>query len=179
MKAEDEKFYGIFFRYLLIVLSAFPSLYIFYLIFTPLTVYGVYFLFSLFFPVILLETNLLFGGDIVISIIPGCVAGAAYYLLFMLNMSVPNIKFSKRISLIFIIFFFFFVFNVIRIFFLGILYIYDFSFFDLLHKILWYFGSIFLTVGMWFLEVYFFKIKEVPFYSDLKFLYKKSFFGKK
>lgn len=176
---EDEKFYGIFVRYFLIILSAFPSLYIFYLIFTPLTVYGVYFLFSLFFPVALFGTELILRDGIVISIIPGCVAGAAYYLLFMLNMSVPNIKFCKRISLIFIIFFFFFIFNVIRIFFLGILYFYEVPLFDLLHKVLWYFGSVFLTVGMWFLEVYFFEIKEVPFYSDLKFLYKKSFFGKK
>jgi hypothetical protein len=67
----------------------------------------------------------------------------------------------------------------VRIFFLGILYIYGSPFFDLLHKILWYFGSVFLTVGIWFLEVYLFKIKEIPFYSDLKFLYKKSIFGKK
>jgi hypothetical protein len=44
--------------------------------------------------------------------------------------------------------------------------------FDISHKLSWYIGSIILVVGIWFLEVKKFNIKEIPFYSDLKAMLK-------
>jgi exosortase/archaeosortase family protein len=179
MRKDSKYFFGILSRYLILVLAALPNLAIFYFLFTPLTIYGVYFLLKLFFPIILSGNSIILSNDSVISIIPACVAGAAYYLLFMLSMSLPNVKISKRILLISISFLSFLIVNILRISLLSIFYFNDFPFLDFLHEFLWYFGSTILTVGIWFLEVYFFKIKEFPFYSDLKYLYKKSLFNKK
>jgi len=179
MNKDSKHFLNIFSRYFLLVLAALPNFAIFYLVFTPLTIYGVYFLLGLFFPITLSGNLLILNNDIFISIIPACIAGAAYYLLFILNMSVPHIKTIKRFYLISIAFFSFLIVNILRIFLLSIIYFNDFPFFDLLHNFLWYFGSVILTVGIWFLQVYFFKIKEIPFYSDLKYVYKKSLFNKK
>lgn len=179
MNKENRYFLDIFWRYVLLMASAWSNLFVFYFVFTPLTIYTVYFLLNLFFSVTLSGSNIYFTNDFTISIIPACVAGAAYYLLFILILSVPKIKISRRLFLILIAFSSFFIVNILRIFFLSVIYFYDFPYSDLIHKILWYFGSIVLTAGIWFLEVYFFKIKETPFYSDLKFLYKKSLFKKK
>jgi exosortase/archaeosortase family protein len=107
------------------------------------------------------------------------VAGAAYYLLFMLNLSVPKIKVLRRMAILSIAFISFFIVNILRIFFLSVIYYYDFPFSDIVHEFSWYFGSIILTVGIWFSEVYLFKIKEIPFYSDLNYFYKRSIFNKK
>ena len=51
--------------------------------------------------------------------------------------------------------------------------------FDITHKIFWYSLSILFVVGIWFLEVKLFKIKSIPFYSDIISVYKKSLFNKK
>jgi len=179
MRKDSKYFLDILSRYFILVLAALPNLAIFYFIFTPLTIYGVYFLLKLFFPVLLSGNSITLNNNLFISIIPACVAGAAYYLLFMLSMSIPNIKISKRIFLILISFFSFLIVNILRIFLLSVLYFNNFPFLDFLHKFLWYFGSTILTVGIWFLEVYLFKIKELPFYSDLRYLYKKSLFSKR
>jgi hypothetical protein len=179
MRKDNRNFLDILVRYSILILSALPNLAIFYWVFTPLTLYAVYFLFSLFFSVSISGTTITLGENFIISLIPACVAGAAYYLLFILNMSVPKIKISKRINLLLIAFFSFFVANVLRIFIMGVLYFNSAPFSDFLHKFLWYFGSVFLTVGIWFLEIHFFKIKGIPFYSDLKFIYKKSIFNKR
>ncbi len=179
MNRDNKTFLEILFRYSILILSALPNLALFYFLFTSLTIYGAYFLFSLFLPVSLSGSFIILREDFVISIIPACVAGAAYYLLFILNMSIPNIRFFKRIFLILTAFFSFFIINILRILFMGMLYFYDAPFFDFLHKFLWYVGSVILIAGIWFLEVYFFKIKGIPFYSDLKFIYKKSLFSKK
>ena len=66
------------------------------------------------------------------------------------------------------------IINILRIFLLGLVYISGFSWFDIAHKLFWYAGSTIFVIGIWFAEVKLFKIKEIPFYSDIKFLYKKS-----
>ena len=65
------------------------------------------------------------------------------------------------------------VMNILRIVLLIFLFIYGFAYFDAAHKFFWYFMSTLFVVVIWFAEVRMFKIKEIPFYSDLKFLYKK------
>jgi len=70
------------------------------------------------------------------------------------------------------------VINILRILLLIIIYIEGYSFFDITHKLFWYLMSIVFVIGIWFTEVKLFKIKEIPFYSDMKFLYKK-FISKK
>jgi len=61
---------------------------------------------------------------------------------------------------------------------LSIMYVNGSSFFDFTHKIFWYAGSTIFVIAIWFLEVKIFKIKGIPIYDDLKFLYKKSSINK-
>ena len=70
------------------------------------------------------------------------------------------------------------VVNILRIFLLIMIYIKGYYFFDITHKLFWYLISIIFVIGIWFTEVRLFRIKEIPFYSDIKFLYKKFISGK-
>lgn len=174
MKKEGKrKFYSIFLRYLILILIFIPDLWIFYFIFTPLTIYPVYFILKIFFDVSLSGNVILFSNfPFSLKIIGACVAGSAYYLLTILNLSIPGIKLNKRMKMLFLSFIAFLVINILRIVLLFQVYISSPSLFNTLHKITWYFVSVFLVVGIWFLEVKLFKIKEIPFYSDLKFISK-------
>ena len=115
-----------------------------------------------------------FTNNITIELIKACVAGSAYYLLFILNMSVPKIKITKRLKMILFSFITLLIINLLRIFALSVMYVNHVSWFGLAHKLFWYAGSIIFVLLIWFHQVKKYKIKEIPFYSDLKFLYKKA-----
>jgi exosortase/archaeosortase family protein len=172
-KYSERRYYSIILRYLFLLIIGLPNLYLFYIFFTPLTIYSVYFLFSLFFETSLEGIVLIVENCFPIEIIKACIAGSAYYLLLILNLSIPNIKIKKRLKMISMSFAALLILNILRIFFLGLIFISGSNLFDITHNILWYFISIILVVAIWFSEVKFFKIKEIPFYSDLKFLYRK------
>lgn len=168
-----KKHLDLIIRYLLIVLVAIPNLYIFYAIFTPLTIYPLYFILNIFFEVTLAGTSLILNG-FEIQIIEACVAGAAYYLLFALNMAIPDIKFTKRLKLLGFSFLSLWVLNLFRILVLILVLFYGASFFDITHKFFWYFLSTLLVVLIWFAEVKLFKIKQIPVYTDFNYLYKRA-----
>jgi exosortase/archaeosortase family protein len=179
MNKDSKSFLEIFVRYSLLLAVSIPNIAIFYFIFTPVTLYAVYFLLGILFPVSLSGSTILLDEVAFVSLIPACIAGAGYYLLFVLAFSVQGLNVIKRISLLCFSFLSFFIINILRIVFLSVLYFNDSPFFEIAHEFLWYFGSIILTIVIWFLGVYFFKIKSIPFYSDLKMVYKKSSFNKK
>ncbi|GIU68575.1 MAG: hypothetical protein KatS3mg001_425 [Candidatus Pacearchaeota archaeon] len=170
-----NKILEIVFRYVVMLLVALPNLALFYFIFTPLTVYPTYFLLNLFYDASLISKDIILVNDLIpIELIEACIAGSAYYLLFILNFSTAKINLNKRLKILFVSFFLFLILNIIRIFFLSILAISGSSFFDATHKLFWYSISTIFVVGIWFSLVKIFDIKEIPFYSDIKFLYKKT-----
>ena len=172
MRNLDKSILGIFVRYIILLATAFPNLWIFYLIFTPLTVYPVYFLLKIFFGVSLIsQIVILVGQTIPIEIIEACVAGSAYYLLLILNLTTGKIKTKTRVYMILFAFLSFLIVNIIRIFLLSLLAISGSSFFDITHIVFWYFISTIFVVAIWFIQVKIFRIKEIPLYSDIKSLY--------
>lgn len=168
---KSRKVYDILIRYSIMIFLGLPNLWFFYFIFTPLTVYPVYFLLNMFFDASL-NGNIINIPDYSIEIINACVAGSAYYLLLILNLSIPKIKLSKRIKMIGLSFATLLTINILRIFFLSLFV--DSLWFDITHRLFWYLLSTIFVVGIWFAEVKLFKIKDIPFYSDLKFLFKHS-----
>ena len=97
MKKKIGDISDIILRYLILVLVAIPNLWLFYLIFTPLTAYPVYWLLSLPYDASILSNNIiLINQAISIELVEACIAGAAYYLLLILNLSTPKIKIKKR-----------------------------------------------------------------------------------
>ena len=139
-----------------------------YLFFEKITLYSSYGLLKIIYPSAFLSGIDIWIGEKVITIVGACVAGSAYLLLLILNLSVPKIKFEKRIYFLISSFILFFIINVIRIVFLGVLHVDSSPYFEILHKVLWYLGSTLIVVGVWFLGVWVFSIKEIPFYSDIK-----------
>lgn len=174
MKKVSKQFLDILIRYTILVLVAIPNLWIFYFIFTPLTVYPVYFLLNLFFKASLSGNVINIINIISIEMIAACIAGSAYYLLLILNLSTPKLNLKKRLNIIAFTFFFFLIINILRVFLLSLMAISGSPWFDITHKIFWYTGSIIFVIGIWFAGVKLFRIREIPFYSDIRFLYKKS-----
>ena len=173
LKKDTKQFFDIFVRYIILVLIAIPNLWIFYFVFGPLTIYPVYFILNLFLDVSLIGNIAIINKIIAIEFIDACIAGAAYYFLLILNLSTSGIKPKKRIKMILFSFVSLLALNILRIFFLIMVFFLGFSFFDITHKLFWYFISTVFVVGIWFFQVRVFKIKGIPFYSDLKFLYKQ------
>ena len=160
----------LFLRYLiLLVFGVFLSL--FYAILFPLTILPVYFLLSILYPVSIIG-NVIYIYAIKIELINACIAGSAYYLLLILNLT-TDMKAKQRVYSIAFSIVSLLILNILRIFFLSILYVESFSFFDITHKIFWYALSVILVVGVWFLAVKLFKIKNTPVYSDIRKLYSK------
>ena len=174
MKKVSKQFLDILIRYAILVLVAIPGLWIFYFIFTPLTVYPVYFLLNLFFEASLSGNVINIINIVYIEMISACIAGSAYYLLLILNLSIPKLNLKKRLNLISFLFLFFLIMNILRVFLLSLIAISGSPLFDITHRIFWYTGSIIFVIGIWFTGVKLFKIKEIPFYLDIRFLYKKS-----
>lgn len=165
----------IFVRYFVLLLVAIPNLWLFYTVFTPLTVYPVYWLLSLSYNTSLIGTSiLLINRSIPIELISACIAGAAYYLLTILNLSTPKIKIGKRIIMLLSAFAIFLIVNIIRIYILSKMAVEGSSFFAVTHILFWYSISTVLVILIWFFEVKLFKVKEIPFYSDIKYLYKNT-----
>lgn len=167
-KKENKQLFALMLRYLFLLVLAFLNISPIYFIFTPLTIYPVYFILSLFFDVSL-SGNLLFVSGIKIRLIESCIAGSAYYLLLMLNFSIPNIK--KRAYAIAFSIFAFLAINIIRIIIFALILLYYPSLFILTHMFFWYVLSTLLVVFIWFFTIRIFKIKGMPFYDDIKFIY--------
>lgn len=142
-----------------------------YKILTPLTVYSSAFLLKIFYYLSVYESRIIVYPRIIIEIVPPCVAGSAYLLSLILNLSV-SMKLKKRIHSILFGITLLFVLNILRIFFLSILFIENSQFFDFTHKLFWYILSTVFVIGIWFLTVKIFSIKEIPAYDDFKYLKK-------
>jgi exosortase/archaeosortase family protein len=154
-------------RYALLILIPLNSLYIIYLILTPLTVYPVFFLLKQTYGAQLLIGNQIFSSGQYIELVGACIAGSAYYLLLILNLSTP-MAIKKRIKTLLFSLLFFLILNIIRIFVFSIILIKGYSYFDLAHIWAWYLGGTILVVLVWFLTSYIFKIKDIPVYTDIK-----------
>lgn len=158
---------GLVIRYGILILLAFNNLYIFYLIFTPLTVYPVFWILNFLYGAQILIGNQIFFEGHYVELVGACIAGAAYYLLFILNLTTPmNIK--KRIKSILFTSALFLILNILRISVFAILLEQGYEYFDVTHMWTWYIGGTVLVVAVWFLNVYLFKINAIPVYTDIK-----------
>lgn len=154
-------------RYILAILIGFPGIYLIYKIFEPLTVYPTLFILKLLYSGTTLIDNVLVYEGFSIIIVPACIAGAAYYLLFALNLITPMKPKQRVYSLIFLPLAFL-VLNIIRMVVFSSLFIEGYAYFDIAHQFFWYFVSIAMVAALWFVNVRLFKIKAIPFYTDFR-----------
>lgn len=173
MAKKDKHFQNLILRYIILIALAISGLQIFYAIFQPLTAYPVFWVLDIFYEASMENFVVSIVGCYPIEIVGACVAGSAYLLFLILNLSTPNIKPVKRLKLLGIAFGSFLVLNIIRILILSFLIVIESTAFEFVHTFFWYFVSIVFVAAVWFYEVKKFNIKDVPFYSDVKFILKE------
>lgn len=159
---------GFLVRYLILLVIALIMSFsdFFYDIFLKLTIYPTAYLLNFFYITFIFGTRILIQAH-TIEIIPACVAVSAYFLFFILNLSTPMTAIKRIGSILFLFISLLFV-NILRIFVLSLLLVNNYVYFDAVHKFIWYFMNIIIVVGLWFLTVFLFKIKNIPVYSDFK-----------
>lgn len=177
MKKKDKKFINLIIRYVVLLVIGIFGIELFSKLFLPLTKYPVYWALLHYNPTLI--GNTIHVGPNIISIINACVAGSAYYFLLLLNLMTPGIVILRRLKILGISFFIFFIANVLRIIVLSFMYIHGSGLFNIVHEILWYFGSTALVILIWFWSVKRFNIENIPIYSDLKEIYSQSSLKKK
>jgi exosortase/archaeosortase family protein len=168
MNKQEIKLIGLFSRYFAVLLLGLGNLYLFYKVLTPLTIHVFYFIVSMFSEASL-NGNLVSFGETVIEIVPACVAGAAYYLLFILVM-LTAMDVKTRIKAVGASLLAFFILNMFRLLVLSSLI--GFPNFELIHLVFWHLVSTLFVVGIWFGTVRYFKIKAIPLYTDFLYLKK-------
>jgi len=170
MNKLDKSVTSLIIRYALIILFGF-NLWILYKLLTLPTLYLVKIILNSF-SITTIQNNLIYFNNLSIELIPACISASAYYLLFILLLSIPNINIKKRASILLLSFFSFFIANVLRICLLS--FWFNSTYFDLLHKSFWFILSTMFVVLIWFSLVKIFEIKQIPFYTDFIFLYNKT-----
>lgn len=168
---NNKQIFFIFVRYLLLLLLALPNLFLIYAIFTPITLYPSYWAINALYGATLSGTFIQFDGNS-IELVSACIAGAAYYLLIVLNLTTP-MQSSQRWKSIFFLLLTFLILNILRIVIFTILLQNHFTYFDFAHKLVWYAGSTVFVVVLWFVNVLLFRIKNVPVYTDAHLIFKE------
>ncbi len=160
-------------RYLIAAL-AFLIIPVFYLIFKPLTVGLTSWIMDIFYSVQVSGGTLFFSGfNASIEIVDACVAGSAYFLLFLLNVLTRDIKIMKRIYVLLFSFAYLFLINVIRLVIIIPMFLNNSAWFDFTHKFFWFALSVIFVALIWILAIKVFRIREVPVYSDVAFIFHK------
>jgi len=166
---DSKRLIFILIRYLILLASMF-SLPIIYWIFTPITSYLSFYLLKLFFNEVYIFNNMiLISPETIIELIPACIAGSAYLLLLILNLTVP-MDFKKRIYSILGSFLLLLILNVLRISILASLHKINYELFNYTHLLFWYILSTIFVIGIWFFLAKAFSIKEIPIYTDFKYI---------
>ncbi|MBU0929744.1 MAG: pacearchaeosortase [Nanoarchaeota archaeon] len=152
---------------------------LFLFIFKPLTIYPVYFILNIIGYKGYISFDSLVVNNQSLIFAPACIAAAAYYLLLLLVLFTKDLSIKKSIIIFLSGSFLILIMNIIRIIILSILVLnYNYNWFNIIHMFFWYIVSGAYVAFIWILLVYLFKIKSIPIYSDLKYLYNKSILKK-
>jgi len=169
-KKENKKFYFLISRYLITLIFTIIGASLFHYLFKPLTVYPSFFLLDLFYDVVLEGIVLNFPEFIAnVHIVEACIAGSGYLLLLILSLTTP-MKIKKRLQSLLFLFSSFLTINILRIFIFSIIFLHWMTVFNILHMATWYFLSAVFVFVLWIVNINIFKIKEIPVYTDFKFL---------
>ena len=163
MNKEHRKILEIFTRYVIVLIAGLKNLFIFYKLLTPITIGTLALILGIFTDVLVIENIIILNWSI-IEIVPACIAGSAFYLLFILVFSTGGIKPKERLKMLIISFVALFVLNILRI--ILLILITDKAYFLVFHWIFWHLVSTVLVIGIWIGMIKFYKIKGIPIYSD-------------
>jgi len=142
---------------------------------TPLSAYLSYFPFLLLGASV--DGNILSFGSSKVEFVDACSALGAYILLGLLVLLTKDVSFWKGVKVFLLGCLMILIANIIRIdLMIIILENYGMNLFETLHMVIWKFVSVVYVALVWIFLVWKFKIKNIPLWSDLKYLYKNSIF---
>ena len=151
---------------------------VFSIMFTQITISAVYFLLSAYKPILI--NNLLIVKIYKFEFVEACIVPYAYYFFWFLCLFTKDILTKIRIKMIVYGFIMIFLMNILRIVFvIDLAARYGLVWFNVVHLFIWHFISGIYIAIVWVILVRHYKIKSIPFYSDIKELYKRSIFNKK
>jgi exosortase/archaeosortase family protein len=169
VKNKDPIFILIRYTILLVVVFSLPAI---YEIMTPLTILPLAFILDLIYgSIVILNSEIIINSVTYITIVPSCIAGSAYLLLFILNLAIPMDK-RKRVYSLLVSFLALYILNLIRLVLFSILYHQNVAFVEWLHMVFWYGMSFIFVVFIWVAVIKAFSIKDIPVYTDLQKLLK-------
>jgi exosortase/archaeosortase family protein len=113
--------------------------------------------------------NYIYVNGVVAEVAQSCLAIIPFFLLFVLLFSTADIKPAKRIFAMTISFAVLFVLNIARMSFL--VFIIHKPYFDTAHLVLQHFFLMIAVAAIWIGITFIIKIKTIPVYSDMKYLY--------
>ena len=160
---------------ILIILLLFLIYDYIYLIALPITTYLSFIFLKLLQYSPTLLNNSISINNTTFSFIPACVALPAYYLLLILILTTKDLDFKKSTKLFFFGSLLILVMNILRIDLLIAAFIsFGKHWFDTLHLVFWKFVSGIYVALVWIFLTRIYKIKSIPAYTDIKYLYEKS-----
>ncbi len=143
---------------------------LFYSVLGPITLYGSYFLTSIFYEASL-KGDILQVSGFDLKFIPACAAVSAYLLLVILILLTKDIGFKRGIAVLLIGALMIYAANLIRIeILIWLLVNKGLDYFKTLHLFFWKVLASIYVAFVWVFLTRLFKIKEIPLYSDLKYL---------
>lgn len=110
------------------------------------------------------------GGEVTVNVVKACVTASAYYLLALFCIITMGVALWKRVLMFLIGSALIFGMNLARIVILVIILLKDQDVFKATHDFLGLLLSVGYVVLVWALLSLLFKVKAVPFYSDIRFL---------
>lgn len=156
----------------------FVPLPLFFIVLLPLTIRGVALFLYAYDPIVTMDV--LFIQNHGFEFVEACIATASYYLLWVLALLTKDLTVLTRLKVIVTGFALFLAMNILRIIILILLALhFDQAWFDAVHLLFWKFISGVYVAGVWFFLVYVYKIRSIPLYDDIKYIYKKSFFARR
>ena len=158
-----------FLRYMLLFLFVLTNIFSFLL--PQPTIKASFYTIQLFTQATLTNSTITFQSHS-IEIIPACIALSAYYLLLILNLSTPMPIKKRAYSLILTFALLFFV-NLFRIAIFSFIFVSSQALFTTFHFITWILLSSIIVFLVWYTGIKVLDIREIPVYSDLKFLVKQ------
>ena len=143
----------------------------FYSVIAPVTLHISYGLLKLFTHASILG-NHVYVGTYTLEFVPACAAVAAYVLLAILILFTRGISFQRGMIMFFYGSALILLANILRIeLLIYVLLNFGKNYFDTLHFTLWHVVSSAYVAGVWIFLVWRFKLKEIPVYSDMKYVW--------
>ncbi len=151
--------------------------FVWYWIFIWPTMLLPYFLLKIFgFEAVLsLSSFTIYSGNYALEFIEACVASSAYFLLSLLILTTKDIGWKKMLKMFFVGGFLILVMNILRVMIIIIVLLtLGGNWFNIIHLTFWKLISTLYVFLVWILLIRWYKIKNIPIYSDIKYLYNEA-----